>query len=54
MLGDFTKAIDDAVVDSNEAHKEMMMQYLSSPEVAKGFAHLMYDITKMRRESIHE
>lgn len=54
MLGDFTKAIDDAVIDSNEAHKEMMMQYLSSPEVAKGFAHLMYDIAKMRRESIHE
>jgi type I restriction enzyme R subunit len=54
MLGDFTKAIDDAVIDSNEAHKEMMMQYLSSPDVARGFAHLMYDIAKMRRELTHE
>lgn len=54
MLGDFPKAIDDAVMDSNDAHREMMMQYLSSPEVAKGFAHLMYDIAKMRREMAHE
>lgn len=54
MLGDFPKAIDDAVMDSNDAHREMMMQYLSSPEVAKGIAHLMYDIAKMRREMTHE
>jgi len=54
MLGDFPKAIDDAVIGSNEAHKEMMMQYLSSTDVAKGFAHLMYDLAKMRREWAHE
>ena len=31
MLGDFTKAIDDAVMDSSEAHQNQMMQLLSDP-----------------------
>lgn len=46
LLGDFTKAIDDAVLDSNEAHKAMMMQYLSNPELAKGFARVVFDMLK--------
>ncbi|WP_279205549.1 type I restriction endonuclease subunit R [Obesumbacterium proteus] len=46
MLGDFPKAIDDAVLDSHEAHQEMMMQYLSSPELAKGFARVVFDMLK--------
>nr|WP_159466416.1 DEAD/DEAH box helicase family protein [Scandinavium goeteborgense] len=46
MLGDFPKAIDDAFMDSSEAQREMMMQYFSSPEMARGFAHLMYDALK--------
>jgi len=44
MLGDFTKAIDDAMLDSSEAQQEMMMQYFSRPELAKGFANLMFDM----------
>lgn len=36
MLGDFPKVIDDAVMDSSEAQQEMMMKYLSSPELARG------------------
>ena len=35
LLGDFPKAIDDAVMDSNDAQQEMMMQYLSNPELAR-------------------
>ena len=46
MLGDFPQAIDDAVMDSNEAQREMMMQYLSNPELAKGFARVVFDLLK--------
>ena len=46
LLGDFPHAIDDAVMDSNEAHQEMMMQYLSNPEVQRGFARVVFDMLK--------
>jgi type I restriction enzyme R subunit len=46
MLGDFPKALDDAVMDSSEAHKKQMMQILSNPEVAKGFARVVFDLIK--------
>lgn len=46
MLGDFPKALDDAVMDSSEAHQKQMMQYLSNPEVAKGFARVVFDLLK--------
>lgn len=46
MLGDFPKAIDDAVMDSSEAQQEMMMQYLSNPELARGFARVVFDMLK--------
>ena len=42
MLGDFPKAIDDAVMDCTDAWQEMVKQYLSNPELAKGFANLMF------------
>lgn len=38
MLGDFPIALDDAVMDSSEAHQKQMMQILSNKEVAEGFA----------------
>ena len=46
MLGDFPQAIDNAVMDSNEAQLAMMRQYLSNPELAKGFARVVFDILK--------
>ena len=46
MLGDFPKALDDAVMDSSEAHQNQMMQILSNPEVAKGFARVVFDLIK--------
>lgn len=46
MLGDFPKAIDNAVLESNDAQKEMMMQYLSNPELAKNFARVVFDMLK--------
>ncbi len=47
MLGDFPKAVDDAVMDSNEAHKNQMLQLLSDPIKAKGFARIVFDLLKM-------
>lgn len=44
MLGDFPKAIDDAVMDSNEAHKNQMMQLLSDPKKAQNFASIVFDL----------
>ena len=49
MLGDFPQALDDAVMDSSEAHQNQMMQILSNPEVAKGFAQVVFDLI---RESV--
>ena len=46
LLGDFPQAIDDAVMDSNEAQQEMMMQYLSNPELQRGFARVVFDMLK--------
>lgn len=44
MLGDFHKAIDDAVMGSNEAHQNQMMQLLSDPRKAAGFARVVFDL----------
>ncbi len=44
MLGDFSKAIDDAVIDSSAAHKKQMLQLLSDPERAKKFASVIFDM----------
>ena len=46
MLGDFPKAIDDAVMDSSTAHQNQMMQLLSDPSMAKGFARVIFDLLK--------
>jgi type I restriction enzyme R subunit len=44
LLGDFGKAVDDAVLDSGAAHQNQMMQILSSPQVANGFARIIFDL----------
>ncbi len=47
MLGDFSKAVDDAVMDSSEAHNNQMMQLLSNPDKAAGFAKVVFDLLKL-------
>jgi len=47
MLGDFHKAVDDAVMDSSDAHKNQMMQLLANPDKAKGFARVVFDLLKI-------
>ena len=44
MLGDFPKAVDDAVIGSGEAQRNQMMQLLSDPDKAKDFTSLIYDL----------
>ena len=31
LLGDFSNAVDDAILDSNTAHQNQMIQLLSDP-----------------------
>jgi type I restriction enzyme, R subunit len=47
MLGDFHKAVDDAVMDSSEAHQNQMLQLLSNQEKASGFAKVVFDLLKL-------
>lgn len=47
MLGDFSKAVDDAVMDSSEAHQNQMVQLLSDPGKAQGFARVVFDLLKV-------
>ncbi|MDX8396909.1 MAG: DEAD/DEAH box helicase family protein [Mariprofundaceae bacterium] len=46
MLGDFSKAIDNAVMDSSEAHQKQMMQLLSDPARSASFARVVFDLLK--------
>lgn len=44
LLGDFSKAIDDAILDSNSAHQNQMIQLLSDPKKAASFARVVFDM----------
>ncbi len=48
LLGDFPEAFDNAVMDSDEAHQDMMMQYLSNPLLAASLRRLAFDLLKSR------
>jgi type I restriction enzyme R subunit len=44
MLGDFLRALEDAVLDSADAHQNQKMQLLSDPKRFAGFAKVAFDI----------
>ena len=44
MLGDFPKAIDDAVMESGDAHQNLMTQLLSDPQKAAKFAKVVFEL----------
>lgn len=44
MLGDFPRAVDDAILGSHEAHQEQMMQLLSDPKRVEGFTREVFDL----------
>ena len=42
MLGDFPKAVDDAILGSSDAHQNQMLQLLSNPAKASQFSKLIF------------
>ncbi|MBC3930579.1 type I restriction endonuclease subunit R [Undibacterium curvum] len=44
MLGDFPRAVDDAILGSGDAHQNQMMQLLSDPGKAKLFSKVIFEI----------
>ncbi|HRH78035.1 MAG TPA: hypothetical protein PK129_11845, partial [Cellvibrionaceae bacterium] len=50
LLGDFSKAIDDAILDSNEAHQNQMMQLLSDPKKSAAFAKVVFDLLLVQKD----
>lgn len=44
LLGDFSKAVDDAMLDSSTAHQNQMLQLLSAPQRAASFARVVFDL----------
>lgn len=53
LLGGFGKAIDDAVLDSSDAHQNQMLQLLSDPEKARVFSRVVYDLLVGSAEQGH-
>lgn len=47
MLGDFPKAVDDAILDSSDAHENQKMQLLADPKKAAAFAKLVFELLKV-------
>lgn len=39
--------VDDAIMDSSEAHNNQMMQLLSDPAKAAGFAKVVFELLKL-------
>jgi len=50
MLGDFSKAVDDAVMESSQAHQNQMMQLLSDPSKAADFARVVFDLVNLKTD----
>ena len=44
LLGDFPGALDEAVMDSGDAHQNQMMQYLNNKELQAGFQRVVFDM----------
>lgn len=44
MLGDFPKAVEEAVLASGDAHKDLMTQYLSNKAIQLGFGKLIHEM----------
>lgn len=54
MLGDFPKALDDAILGSSAAHQEQMMQLLSDSVKAREFGQIIYDLLVGAQRGVQE
>jgi type I restriction enzyme, R subunit len=52
LLGDFAGALDEAVMESGEAHENQMMQYLNSKELQAKFQRLIFDMVLAKRAEL--
>lgn len=48
MLGDFQKAVEDAILDSNEVHQKQMLKLLSMPDKGSVFANIIYEMVNRK------
>ena len=44
MLGDFPRAVDDAILESSDAHQKQMLGLLSDPQKALLFKSIIFDL----------
>ena len=51
LLGDFASALDEAVIESSEAHQSQMLQYLNSKEVQARFQRVIFDMLLAARQT---
>ncbi|MHC8379736.1 type I restriction endonuclease subunit R [Pseudomonas sp. MDT1-16] len=49
LLGNFGNAVDDAIMDSGDAHQNQMMQLLSDPAKASKFAKVVFDLLQLAK-----
>ena len=46
MLSDFLQALDNAVLDSGEAHQKQQLRVLTALDAKKSFAAIIYDLLR--------
>ena len=54
MLGNFANAMDEAVIDSAEAHQNQMIQYLNDKKVSSGFQRIVFDMLVKKLKAVPE
>ncbi|ENX21440.1 hypothetical protein F893_01720 [Acinetobacter sp. CIP 102136] len=52
LLGEFDTVLDDAILDSNAAHMEQMIQLMNDPAKMRQFAHIIYDVLVSKEQKI--
>jgi type I restriction enzyme R subunit len=52
LLGDFPGALDDAVMNSGEAHQNQKMQYLNSKDLQAGFQRVVFDMLLAKQAAL--
>ena len=52
LLGDFPGALDEAVMESGDAHQNQMTQYLNSKELQVGFQRVVFDMLLAKKAPV--
>ncbi len=48
LLGDFPTALDEAVMESGEAHQNQKVQYLNSKKLQTGFQRVVLELLRRK------